>query len=277
MTTPHSQRFAQLFEKLSARGEGAFVPFITLGDPSPQESLEILHVLAEAGADAFELGIPFSDPSADGPVIAVSAQRALDVGATPEACLAVIEKFRETHPDVPVSIMLYMNLVYAPGVNNFFAACRKAGVDAVLIPDLPVSMREAVPEYDRAAQENGIDLISIVPPNVDEAAVRHIAPFAHGYTYLMSRVGITGIDRAAGIPTERCVNLLKELDAAPGLVGFGISTPEQVRAVLQTGAAGVVVGSAVVNIISQHPDDADERNRALTEYVRAMKAATRNT
>ena len=234
-----------------------------------------MNVLAEAGADAFELGIPFSDPSADGPVIAVSAQRALDGGATPEVCLAVIERFRETHPDVPVSIMLYMNLVYAPGVDNFFAACRKAGVDAVLIPDLPVSMREALPEYDRAARENGIDLIAIVPPNVDETGVRKIAPRARGYTYLMSRVGITGTDRAAGIPTERCVELLKDLGAAPGLVGFGISTPEQVRSVLATGAAGVVVGSAIVKIIVEHSNSANERNRALGDYVRAMKAATK--
>lgn len=270
-----NNRFNRLFAALKAKREGAFVPFITLCDPSAQDSLDILNTLADAGADALELGIPFSDPSADGPVIAVSAQRALSSGATPEACLEVIRQFRGNHPDIPISIMLYINLVFAPGFDNFFAACRDAGVDAVLIPDLPVSMRESITEYDEAAKRHDIALITLVPPNCSEKDVRHIAPYAQGYTYLMSRVGITGTDREAGVPTHRAVEMLSELGAAPALVGFGISKPEHARQVLASGAAGVIVGSAIVKIIAEHLDDKAARDAAITQYVQEMKAATK--
>ena len=115
-----TDRFSRLFDALNARREGAFVPFVNLCDPDEETSLAILNTLADAGADALELGIPFSDPSADGPVIELSAQRALANGATPARCLAVLKRFRETHPDIPVSLMLYINLVYAPGMETFF-------------------------------------------------------------------------------------------------------------------------------------------------------------
>ena len=160
-----SDRFAARFAVLAQKKEGAFVPFVNLCDPTPEISSQILEALAAGGADALELGIPFSDPCADGPVIEASAQRALAAGSTTAKCLGIIKAFRAKHPDIPVSLMLYVNLVTAPGVENFFAAAKDAGVDAVLIPDVPISMREAEPEWDAAAKAHGIHLIAIAPPN----------------------------------------------------------------------------------------------------------------
>ena len=156
-----SDRFAARFAVLAQKKEGAFVPFVNLCDPTPEISSQILEALAAGGADALELGIPFSDPCADGPVIEASAQRALAAGSTTAKCLGIIKAFRAKHPDIPVSLMLYVNLVTAPGVEHFFAAAKDAGVDAVLIPDVPISMREAEPEWDAAAKAHGIHLIAI--------------------------------------------------------------------------------------------------------------------
>ena len=148
-----TERFENLFARLAQRREGAFVPFVNLCDPDPGTSLAVLETLVASGADALELGIPFSDPCADGPVVEASADRALANGATPARCLDVLRRFRTAHPETPVCLMLYINLVATPGVRRFMQAAADAGADAVLIPDLPTSMREAEPEWDEAARE----------------------------------------------------------------------------------------------------------------------------
>lgn len=271
MTT---QRFERLFAALKAKNEGAFVPFVNLFDPNEDLSLEILETLIAAGADALELGIPFSDPSADGPVIMVSANRALDAGSTTAKCLAIVKRLRERHPDVPMSIMLYANLVYAPGQEKFFAMCEEAGVDVVLIPDLPVEMREMDQSFDMAAANHGIGLVSIAPPNARPEQLALIAHVSKGYVYLLSRPGITGENNPAHKPAEALIEGLEKAGAAPGLLGFGVSKPEHVRAALASGAAGVIVGSAIVRIINEHFEEPEVMKEKITEYVRGMKAAT---
>ena len=270
-----TDRFSRLFAALQQKNEGAFVPFVNLCDPDEETSLAVLNTLAESGADAFELGIPFSDPSADGPVIELSAQRALSGGATPERCLGVLRRFRDAHPDVPVSLMLYINLVYAPGIEKFLAEAAAAGADAVLIPDLPASMRAAEPRWDEAARAAGIHLVAIVPPNASDDAVRTIAGLTGGYTYLLSRAGITGTDRASGTPVHRILEILEEKHAPAPLLGFGVSKPEHVRAALEAGAAGVIVGSAIVRLISDGLGCRDAMLEDLSRYAAAMKAACR--
>lgn len=271
-----TDRFSRLFDALNARREGVFVPFVNLCDPDEETSLAILNTLADAGADALELGIPFSDPSADGPVIELSAQRALANGATPARCLGVLKRFRETHPDIPVSLMLYINLVYAPGMETFFKAAAEAGADAVLIPDLPVSMRHAEPRWDEAAKAAGIALVAIVPPNASDDATRTIAHLTGGYTYLLSRAGITGTDKASGTPVHRIIEILSEEKAPAPLLGFGVSKPEHVRAALAAGAAGVIVGSAIVKRIEEGLGNPEAMLANLAEYVREMKTACRD-
>ena len=218
-----TDRFANLFNALKARKDGALVPFVNLCDPTPEKSLEILETLTEAGADAFELGIPFSDPSADGPVICLSSKRALANGSDTQKCLQVVQQYRAKHPDMPISLMIYINLAYAPGLDHFFAQCHEAGVDAVLIPDIPSSMRARESEWDTAARAHDIQLISLVPPNADADKIRRISQHSEGYIYLMSRSGVTGTDRAAGMPTHHVVELMKDAGAPPALLGFGIS------------------------------------------------------
>ena len=157
-----TERFENLFARLAQRREGAFVPFVNLCDPDPETSLAVLETLVASGADALELGIPFSDPCADGPVVEASADRALANGATPARCLDVLRRFRTAHPETPVCLMLYINLVATPGVRRFMQAAADAGADAVLIPDLPTSMREGEPEWDEAAREAGTNAVSKV-------------------------------------------------------------------------------------------------------------------
>ena len=205
-----TDRFANLFNALKAQKDGALVPFVNLCDPTPEKSLEILETLTEAGADAFELGIPFSDPSADGPVICLSSKRALANGSDTQKCLQVVQQYRAKHPDMPISLMIYINLAYAPGLDHFFAQCHEAGVDAVLIPDIPSSMRARESEWDTAARAHDVQLISLVPPNADADKIRRISQHSEGYIYLMSRSGVTGTDRAAGMPTHHVVELMKD-------------------------------------------------------------------
>ena len=171
--------------------------------------------------------------------------------------------------------MLYINLVAAPGIRRFMQAAADAGADAVLIPDLPTSMREAEPEWDEAAREAGLHLVAIVPPNASDERVARIAGLTSGYTYLLSRVGITGTDHASGTPAERIIRDLERAKAPPALLGFGISTPEHVRRALEAGAAGVIVGSALVKIVSEHLGDRDAMLKALGSAAVSFKAATR--
>lgn len=267
-------RFAQLFARLRARHEGAFVPFVNLCDPTPEASAGVLEALIEGGADALELGIPFSDPCADGPVVEASAQRAIDAGSTTAKCLALVKVVREKHPDIPMSLMLYVNLTIARGLGNFFTAVAEAGADAVLIPDVPISMREREPEWDELAQKAGLHLIAIAPPNAGDKLLKKIAARSKGYVYLLSRVGITGTDKVAGKPSSRELDVLREAGSDPTLLGFGISKPEHVRTALAAGADGAISGSAVTKVIAANLGDYPKMFEELKAFVREMKTAT---
>ncbi len=274
MTENRTDRLARLFDGLRKKGEGAFVPFVNLCDPDAATSEAVIEALIAGGADALELGIPFSDPCADGPVIQASAVRALAAGATTAGCFEVLGRIRAKHPDIPVGLLVYINLVTAPGVEVFFKKAAEAGADAVLIADLPIAMREAEPEWDRAAQAAGLHLIAIAPPELDDARAETIAERSTGYVYLLGRAGITGTDKKGHL-SQSVVKKLRDRKAAPLLLGFGISTPEDVTAAVAGGADGVIAGSAVVQIVNRYLGDVPAMTRELTDYVRRMKAATR--
>lgn len=274
MTENRTDRLARLFDGLRKKGEGAFVPFVNLCDPDPATSEVVIEALIAGGADALELGIPFSDPCADGPVIQASAVRALASGATTAGCFEVLGRIRAKHPDIPVGLLVYINLVTAPGVEVFFKKTVEAGADAVLIADLPIAMREAEPEWDQAANEAGLHLIAIAPPELDDARTEVIAERSTGYVYLLGRAGITGTDKKGHL-SQSVVKKLRDRKAAPLLLGFGISTPEDVTAAVAGGADGVIAGSAVVQIVNRYLGDVPAMTRELTDYVRRMKAATR--
>jgi tryptophan synthase alpha chain len=265
-------RYASTFGRLHADGEGAFIPFVTLGDPDSRRSLAIVRALVHAGADALELGLPFSDPIADGPVLQAAATRALQAGVKRADCWRIVAAARAEFPELPIGLLVYANLVCHHDPAEFYAQAAEAGVDSVLVADLP--LMEAGPVAD-AARRAGIAPVYIAPPNADEARLRAIAAAGSGYTYVTSREGVTGVDAALHDGPSALIARLKALDAPPPVLGFGISTPTQVRAALAMGALGAISGSAVVQRIAEHLGDDAATTTALATFVRAMKAATR--
>ncbi|MEG2400781.1 MAG: tryptophan synthase subunit alpha [Citrobacter sp.] len=265
------ERYENLFAQLKDRKEGAFVPFVTLGDPSVEQSLKIIDTLIEAGADALELGIPFSDPLADGPTIQEATLRAFAAGVTPSQCFEMLALIRQKHPTIPIGLLMYANLVFNKGIDEFYAQCEKVGVDSVLVADVPVE--ESAP-FRTAALRHNVAPIFICPPNADDELLRQIATNGRGYTYLLSRAGVTGAENRAALPLHHLVEKLKEYNAPPALQGFGISAPEQVTGAIEAGAAGAISGSAIVKIIEKNVAAPEQMLAELKAFVSAMKAAT---
>lgn len=261
-----TSRYAAMFARCAAAHEGAFGAFLMLGDPDLTTSATLLDALVGGGADMVELGIPFSDPVADGPVIQAAAQRALGAGVRTQQCLDLLTAFRARHADVPVGILTYANIVAARGIERFCAELAAAGVDSVLVADVP--SLEAAP-YAAAARAAGIDLVMISAPNTPRATLDKIAALSSGYTYCVARSGVTGADAALSLAHAALFAALREAGAPPPVLGFGISTPAQVREALDSGAAGVISGSAIVA-------KADEGPSAVRDFVAGMKAATRD-
>ncbi len=266
------ERYQQLFKRLDAAKEGAFVPFVTLGDPSPEVSLQIIDTLVAAGADALELGIPFSDPLADGPTIQGANLRAFSAGVTPAQCFEMLATIRQKYPDLPIGLLMYANLVFSGGIDNFYARCAQVGVDSVLVADVP--LEESAP-FRQAALRHNIAPIFICPPNADDDLLREIASHGRGYTYLLSRAGVTGAEKRASLPLKHLVDKLREYHAAPPLQGFGISEPAQVKEAIASGAAGAISGSAIVKIIEQHQANPQALLAELHTFVSSLKAASR--
>ncbi|WP_114784597.1 tryptophan synthase subunit alpha [Vibrio tetraodonis] len=264
-------RYQSMFARLNEQNQGAFVPFVTVCDPNPAQSLKIMETLVEAGADALELGIPFSDPLADGPTIQGANIRALESGATPEICFDLIGEVRAKYPDLPIGLLMYANLVFARGIDNFYQRCANAGIDSVLIADVPTNESA---EFVEAAAKHGIEPIFIAPPTASDDTLKSVAELGSGYTYLLSRAGVTGAETKANMPVSDLLDRLNQYDAPPALLGFGISTPEQVKQAIDAGAAGAISGSAVVKIIETHTEAPEEMLVQLSKFVSPMKAAT---
>ncbi len=264
-------RYDAMFARLASAHRGAFIPFTLLGDPEPAASSGVLDSLVEGGADALELGIPFSDPIADGPVIQAAAARALSAGTRQADCWKLIRDVRARYPELPVGLLVYANLVMHRGVKNFCADAAEAGVDSVLVADIPVA---AAAPFREAAAAHGIAPVFIAPPNADETRLAEIARATRGYTYVVTRPGVTGADEALRRDAELLLQRLAVLGAPPAVLGFGISRPEHVRQGLAMGARGVISGSAVVQRIAEHLDDRGGMLRELERFVREMASAT---
>jgi tryptophan synthase alpha chain len=264
-------RYQTLFARLAEKKQGAFVPFVTIGDPNPAQSLKLIDTLAASGADALELGIPFSDPLADGPTIQGANLRALNSKTTPDTCFDIIKEIRAKYPDLPIGLLMYANLVYSRGIDNFYQRCAEAGVDSVLVADVPTKESG---DFSAAAEKHGVQAIFIAPPTASDETLKEVAELGGGYTYLLSRAGVTGTETKAKMPLHHMLDKLNEFNAPPALLGFGISQPEQVKEAITAGAAGAISGSAVVKIIESNLDDEDAMLKKLAEFVSSMKAAT---
>ena len=268
-------RFETTFAQLSAKNEGAFVPFVTLCDPTFERSFDIICTLVDNGADALELGFPFSDPLLDGPVIQAANNRALNAGHSTEDSFKLLENVRSKYPEIPISLLLCANLIFAKGLDNFYQRCAKVGVDAVLVADIPLLAKD---DYVAEAKRHNVQPVFICPPNADEKTVQGVAQSSEGYTYLVSRAGVTSAENQSHAANlDSLVEQLKANNAPPILQGFGIAQPAQVKEALQLGAAGAISGSATVKIIERNLDNHAQCLNELGEFVRKMKAATKRS
>lgn len=263
-------RYEQMFKRLD--GHGAFIPFVTIGDPNLQLSERIIEALIEGGADALELGLPFSDPIADGPVIQAAGQRALASGVRIDECWALLGRVRQRHPNIPMGLLVYANLVFHRGVDDFYQRAAKAGVDSVLVADVPT---EELPLFAQSARAVEVEPVVIATPSADVDRLQTIAESGGGYTYVVTRRGVTGANDELGLEmTQQIITKLNALNAPPPVLGFGISSPEHVRQAIQAGAAGAISGSAVVRHIPQYMAQPDVLCETLRAFVAQMKGAT---
>jgi tryptophan synthase alpha chain len=262
-------RLSERFSALKAAGRKALVPYITAGDPAPQHTVPLMHALVEAGADVIELGVPFSDPMADGPVIQLACERALAHGTGLTRILEMVTEFRKTDAHTPVVLMGYLNPLETMGVEAFAQRAQTAGVDGVLLVDLAIEEGSA---YVGALREKGLDCIFLLAPNTPVERIRAIADQATGYLYYVSLKGVTGSDRIDVASVTRKLSEIRRCTSLPVAVGFGVrdgATAAQVGAV----ADGVVVGSALVSAIAANAANPGELPAILGAKLREIRNA----
>lgn len=265
-------RIADRFATLRAWGEGALVVFITAGDPNLEATEKLIPALAEAGADIIEVGIPFSDPLADGPTIQASTFRALQQGVTPARVLETIARVR-ARTDVPLVTMTYFNPVWQMGVERFTRQAVQAGVDGVIMTDMPPDEAD---EWHSAARQHGLDTIFLIAPTSTPERMRRVAQMSSGFVYCVSRTGVTGARDDLPEEVPQMLKAMRALTDLPLCVGFGISRPEHVRAVCRI-ADGAVVGSAVVSLIAQETVKTEQvLLDSVCRFVQELKDATRS-
>lgn len=244
----------------------AFIPFITCGDPDLETTNKVIHAMVDAGADLIELGIPFSDPTAEGPVIQEANVRALSGGVTSDKIFDLVRELRKDIT-IPMVFMTYANVVYSYGAEKFISICQKIGIDGLILPDVPYEEKE---EFDGLCKQYGLDLISLIAPT-SENRIAMIAKEASGFIYVVSSLGVTGTRTEITTDIGAMVDLVKKNTDVPCAVGFGISTPEQAKA-MASKSDGAIVGSAIIKLLAKYGKDAA---KPVGEYVKSMKDAVR--
>lgn len=267
----NSSRITDRFKKLSAAGQKGFVAYITAGDPSYEATLAVAHALDGAGVDVLELGIPFSDPLADGPTIQAASGRALAAGMTVPRALELIREFRKTS-ELPIVVFTYLNPIYAYGFERFLKDAAEAGVDGLLILDLPP---EEARQNAELVSSGGLAPIRLIAPTTPSERMDSIVKEAQGFVYYVSREGVTGEQTSLSDTIGAQVAEIRRFTPLPIAVGFGISTPEQSAAVARD-ADAVVVGSAIVRRIAENAGQPDLAGR-IGEFVRPLVQAARNS
>ncbi len=257
-------RIERRFEALKRKGEKALIPFVTAGDPDLETTEKLVLSMLESGADLVEIGVPFSDPVAEGPVIQKASKRALDAGTTLIGIFDLVKRLR-VRTDEPLLLMLYLNSIFRFGTERFFGLCAESGVDGVIVPDMPYEERD---EIQSAADKNGVISISMVTPTSHER-IAMIASAAKGFLYCVSSTGVTGTRSSFTTDFERFFGAIKKHAKIPCAVGFGISGPEQAKR-MSAYCDGVIVGSAVVKIV-----ESEGRNAvpAVSKFIRSLKTA----
>ncbi len=249
-------RIAEAFKK---KDKKAFIPFITCGDPSLDTTKELIYTLEKAGADLIELGIPFSDPTAEGSVIQGANMRALEAGVTTDK---IFDMVAEVDVKVPLVFMTYANVVFSYGIERFVKKCVEVGVAGIILPDIPFEEKE---EFASICDSHGVDFISLIAPTSHER-ISMIAKEAKGFVYCVSSMGVTGVRSSITADVDAMVSLVRKVTDVPVAIGFGISTPEQAKTMAEK-SDGVIVGSAIVRLVEQYGVDSPSY---IYEYVKSI-------
>lgn len=249
------------------KGGKAFIPFISAGDHGIETTERYIRIMAKAGADMIEIGIPFSDPTAEGPVIQEASSRALSTGVKIDDIFAMVDRLR-TGQDaltLPLVFMTYLNPIYVYGREKFLSRCQEVNISGLIIPDMPFEEKGELQGY---AKEHGVDIVSLIAPT-SENRIGMIAKEAQGFIYCVSSLGVTGVRSEIKTDIKSIVDTIRKYTDIPVAVGFGISTPDQAAAMAKV-SDGAIVGSAIVKLVAQYGDQADQ---AIFDYVESMKDA----
>lgn len=267
-------RITSKFQELRDRGEGALVTYLTGADPDPDEFIRNVSALVEGGTDVVEIGIPFSDPIADGPVIQASSQRALSSGATPRSVLSLVKKLSAAN-DVPFVILTYYNPILRMGADTFCRTARESGADGLVVVDLPSGED---PKFHRLVLKHGMAHIPLVAPNTPKGRLERIIADATGFVYVVSLYGVTGPRKTLGTKPLESLQEIRSINRTgiPILTGFGVSTPDHVRSLIRMGADGAIVGSMLVKTAYQMRGST-EAQKKLRTIVAELKNATRKS
>ena len=259
-----NKRISSTFDTLKANGEKALIAFITGGDPDMETTEKLILAMEEAGVDFIEIGVPFSDPIAEGDVIQAADKRALDAGCTLDKLFAMVNRLREK-TNIPLLFMTYANPIYAYGTERFMATCKDVGIDGIIVPDVPF---EEKGEFEDECSRYGIDMIALIAPTSGERAEK-IAREAKGFLYCVSSLGVTGVRSDIQTDIADVITQVRRVSSIPCAVGFGISTPKQARDMAAV-SDGVIVGSAIVQMVAEFGGGCIEPVKA---FVREMKDA----
>jgi tryptophan synthase alpha chain len=261
--------YKEVFSELAQAKRAGLIPFFVIGDPDFDMSLATVKTAVDAGADILELGIPFSDPIADGPTIQKADIRALRSGMTVRKALEFIREVKN-HKDIPIGLLMYYNLIYQYGTEKFFLDSHQAGVNSVLVADLSIDDADEI--YD-AACSTGLDTVFMVTPNTEPERVKRIASRTTGFIYAVSLLGVTGSRQELSDAVEGLVRRLKRLTAVPVCVGFGISKPEHAKAVARAGADGIIIGSKIVELIERNLCDKEKMLAEISAFISEVRLA----
>lgn len=264
-------RIGAKFAELSGNGSGAYIPYVCAGDPDKEFTVELIEGLCSSGADIVELGIPFSDPLADGPVIQGAMKRSLDGGFRIRDTFRIVSELRKRGIQQPIVLMTYANPVFRMGVREFCTEASKAGADGILPVDLPPEESNALEAHSR---EQGLDLIRLIAPSTSDSRMDEVLSRSSGFVYAVSVSGVTGARERLPDTAVALIRRVASRNTVPVALGFGISRPEHVHEAIAAGAAGVVEGSALISRYASRLDDPAAGIRLVVEHAREMKRAT---
>ncbi len=255
-------------DSLMTHKNPVYMTHVYYGDPSPEFSLQLIHTLAENGADIIEFGIPFSDPTSDGPAFQRACQRAIEHGMTPSCAMAGISRLRDEGIENPVVVTSYYNILHNMGIERFIHRIAEAGADAVLVPDLPV---EEASELEESGRRENIRVLFMISPNTPQSRLKVILSHAKGFLYLTSVMGVTGVREMLKLDIQGVISRVREISPIPILVGFGISKAEHAREAVLCGASGVVTGSAICEIYESVIGSPQDSLDAIAQFVREIR------